>query len=264
MRQLRTIRIFLTTLFLAASIIYLAIGPHVQPMAQISETAQIVLSATPVAIGALVVWMLVTYFFGRLYCSSVCPIGTISSLAAGLRRKRKYSYRPGRHWTIHILLAYLICIIAGISVVTFLIQPWDMMRNIAAIVRPSAVQATWISYGLGSGIGIIAGILSLTILVGWSIWRGREYCAEFCPYGIALGLLHPHYVYRIEIDPDRCTSCGRCEEACPASCIKVSERTVDNARCVRCFDCTAVCPDDAIRFQNYSNRAATPLMNKVN
>ena len=62
---------------------------------------------------------------------------------------------------------------------------------------------------------------------------------------------------------DRCTGCLKCEEACPANCIKAVSRYVDNTRCVRCFDCLHVCGDDAIHYQPNRNRPATPLMRKA-
>lgn len=255
-------------MFFIATVVYLVFGPQAHPMAVVSRKAQIVLSTGAAAIGALLVWLVLTFIFGRIYCSTVCPIGTLTDLFSFLGRKIKrfnkpFSYRPAKQWSIHILLVYVICVLIGLVVVNYVIEPWNMMCNIASIANPSAVDNTWVSLGLGAAVGMIAGIISLILLAIYAILRGRAFCTDICPIGTAMGLLHEHNIYHIEIDPDLCTSCGACEDSCKASCIKVAGRYVDNSRCVRCFDCLAACPEDAIRYQTNRNRPATPLFRKT-
>lgn len=269
MRKLRIIRIFLATFFFCAAAAYLLIGQKVHPIVVVSLKTQIILSSVTVSAGVSLAWLLLTFLFGRIYCSTVCPIGALSDFfnLIGKRfphRRPSFSYRNRRPWSIHILIVYLICIVAGITVVPYLVEPWYIMSNIAAAVNPSAIEATWIGLGTGAATGIVAGIVSFILIAAYSAWHGRAFCTDICPTGTALGLLHEHNIYHIEIDPDRCTSCGVCEDICRASCIKVVSRHVDNSRCVRCFDCLAACSDDAIHFQaNRNRRPATPLLRKV-
>lgn len=237
-------------------------------MAVVSLKAQIVLSTGAAAIGALLVWLVLTLVFGRIYCATVCPIGTLTDIFIWLSRKvprlnKPFRYRPAKRWSIHVLLVYVICVLVGLTVVTYLVEPWNIMRNIASIVNPEAIDSTWVSLGLGAGIGIAVGVISLLLLGVYALLRGRAFCTDVCPLGTALGLLHEHNVMHIEIDPDRCVSCGACEEVCASSCVKVVSRYVDNSRCIRCFDCLAVCPEDAIRYQSNRNRPATPLFRKT-
>ncbi len=267
MRQLRVFRIFITTLFFVATVVYLIIGPQIHPMAMISEKSQILISSLTVTIGVTLVWMVITIIFGRVYCSSVCPVGTLNDFFIWLRKKtgkqkKVFSYKPQKRWSVHILAIYVICLLPGLVAVPYLIEPWNIMRNIASIVRPSAVESTWINLGIGSLTGILAGIVSIICLGIYSYIAGRDYCTQVCPYGTAMGMLHDHYFYHIELDPDKCISCGKCEEICRASCIKISERIVDNSRCVRCFDCLAVCDNDAIHYQANRSRPASPLFQR--
>ncbi len=45
-----------------------------------------------------------------------------------------------------------------------------------------------------------------------------------------------------------CTGCGRCEEVCPGSAIKIQggESVIDRDRCIGCFECMTICPEHAI------------------
>ncbi len=268
MKQLRTVRIVLAALFFAASLACLVLGPRVNPMARLAGGSQIMLSAISVTLGATLVWLLATFLFGRVYCSTVCPVGTLSDIFLLCRRaiprlrRRTFRYRPRSRASVHVLWIYLLCTVVGLLAVPFAIEPWNIMRNIVAVFHPSAVEATWISIGLGAATGIAAGVVSLVLIAVSSIWFGREFCSRYCPIGTAMGMLGDQTVWHIEIDPDRCTSCGLCEEICRSQCVKVAGRLVDNGRCVRCFDCVARCPEGAIRFQPNRNRPATPLMRR--
>lgn len=267
MRQLRIFRIFLTIMFIVASAVYLLLGPQFHPMACVSEKSQIILSALSSTIGTTLVWLVMTMLFGRIYCSSVCPVGTIADGACWLRKKIgikpvAYSYKPSKRLSVHILLVYIICLLIGFLTVPFIIEPWRIMQNATSIVRPSNIDDSWVHLGKGVATGASIGLASLVAIFIYSLYKGRDYCTQICPYGTALGLVHEHTLFHIEIDPLKCTSCGQCEDNCKASCIKVSTRLVDNSRCVRCFDCLAVCPNDAIRFQINRNRPVNPLFQR--
>ncbi|MDE5774016.1 MAG: 4Fe-4S binding protein [Muribaculaceae bacterium] len=284
MNDLKTIRIFLTTIFLVASLAWLFIGPEVNPMAVISVKTQIIPSALTVTIGATAFWLVATFVFGRLYCSSVCPVGTLQDAAIWLRRfvktrdgKRRtllgfkisplgYRHRSKRGWTIFVL--YVASLIVGILRLEWLLQPWTLLQSAAGLVRPGAVADTWGTqtvWGLlGSGVitGCVVSAIFLAVLLFMALLDGRWFCNEICPIGTGLGFVGEYSLYHIEIDPDRCTNCMKCEEVCPSHCVKVVSRYVDDARCVRCFNCLKVCPDAAIRYQINRNRRQTPLMQR--
>ena len=137
------------------------------------------------------------------------------------------------------------------------------MRNIFGAFNPTAAQTAWLTLGVGMTSGIAAGIVSALLLIVCAVLTGRGFCTDVCPIGTVLGSIHDYTLFHIEIDPDKCVNCMKCEEVCRSQCVKVVGRHVDNSRCVRCFDCLDVCPNDAIRFQKNRNRRATPLVRKV-
>lgn len=258
----------LAALFLAATTASLALGPQIHPMARAAGAVQIVLSAATATMGVTLVWLVITFLAGRVYCSTACPIGTFSDLFLWLRRRipalnKPFSYRPHSKWSPHILWVYLLSIIVGIWAVAYAMEPWNMARNMAAGAGVhGAVENTWGHLALGMGTGAVLGILSAVAIAATSLWRGREFCTRWCPVGTMLGLVQEHSIMHIEFDPDRCDSCGICEDRCRAQAIKVVGRHIDEARCVRCFDCVADCPRQALNYQINRNRPATPLMRK--
>lgn len=235
-------------------------------MAVIAEKTQIILSALSVTLGATLVWLLITFLLGRVYCSTVCPIGSITDFCSRVGRRLAprggYSWKKPSRIGLFILPGYVLSLVLGLMAVPFLLGPWNIMRNAASLVNPEAIRDTWINFGFGASAGIIAGAVSLVILVVWSAVSGRDFCTTICPVGTALGLVASRSLMHIEIDHDKCNCCGKCEQACPAHCINTLGRSVDNARCLRCFDCLAACDRDAIRYQLSRNVPLTPLFRR--
>lgn len=269
MKNLRTLRIILSLFFIVASAAYFTIGRDSSRFGSLAFSAQIVPSAAGVAIGATSFWIVMTFLFGRVYCSSVCPVGTLLDGIAALRKFmpakfKEYSFRKTSHWRFYTLAIYIMCLFAGVTIVPMLIEPWHIFGNIVTVFRPSATESQWIHLGVNSLTGVIAGAVSLLLLAATGLFTGRGFCNNICPIGTALNIAGSRALYQMEIDPDRCTSCMECEYVCKSECIKVISRYVDDSRCVRCFNCIRVCRDDAIRLQINRNRPATPLMRKMN
>lgn len=278
--RLATFRRVLASVLLLVALAWLILGPARFPAGRIVADFQVIPSALAVTLGATAFWTAGTFLFGRVYCSTVCPVGTLLDLTRWTRRRLTGSASPSRfippnNVRYTMLWIYLGTLVIGWLPLAFLIEPWNVMRNAAATVRPEDVSTTWLTLrGLGSGgwgsllpgvlIGMCAGVLSLAGIIVWGWRAGREWCNTVCPIGTAMGAATPLTLFHIEIDPDRCTACMKCEEVCPAGCIKVVSRYVDNSRCVRCFECIDACKDDAVRFQPDRNRRpASPLMRKV-
>lgn len=273
MKNIKVFRVFLAVIFFIAALALLFFPKPLHPMAVVAEKVQIVPSALAATLGATLFWLAATFLFGRVYCSTVCPVGSLADIGTWLRRRCKnrggsrltFSYRPPRVWRYHFLAAYLFCLVLGVMSVCFLVEPWNIMRNIASAVNLSATAQTWATLSFGAATGIVAGVVSLVGLLVWGFLQGREFCNTVCPIGTAMGLTSGRTLYHIELDPDKCSGCLACEDVCSSGCIKIVSRYVDNSRCVRCFDCLAACPDDAIHFQiNRNRRPATPLLKRKN
>jgi ferredoxin-type protein NapF len=112
-------------------------------------------------------------------------------------------------------------------------------------LRPFGIFITLISYNFNLPVFSVT-FLTVSLIVFFTIKKGRIYCSLVCPAGTLLSLLSCYSVNRVVIDPSLCTSCGLCGKKCRTGCIDSSGRTVDNSRCVMCGDCLTGCPAGAI------------------
>jgi nitroreductase/NAD-dependent dihydropyrimidine dehydrogenase PreA subunit len=57
----------------------------------------------------------------------------------------------------------------------------------------------------------------------------------------------------IRVDPEKCSACGICVEACPQDVYELAEAAVAShpERCIACGHCVALCPEDAIEHAAY-------------
>lgn len=267
MKKLWIIRLIPVILFFVESVLFLTDKWPDNSSLCVAERVQIIPSAITISLTATIFWIILTFLFGRIYCSTVCPVGTFLDLPRWVRnlfsrRKKKFRYQPRNRTRRDVLIIYLVTLLLGFLPVAYLIEPWNMTRNMVSTVSRSAILPTWGSMAMGMSIGLCVGVITLVGLLVWGWMRGRQFCSQFCPIGTALGSVHQYSVYHIEIDPDMCTNCMKCQEACPSECIKVVSRYVDNSRCVKCFECLKECDNNAIRYQPNRNRPASPLMKR--
>lgn len=77
---------------------------------------------------------------------------------------------------------------------------------------------------------------------------------HFC---ISIGTKNDAHMQKAEINPEKCTNCGKCVESCPQNSIKIGckdakmQRCVEvvEKKCVGCFRCKKVCEFDAINVK---------------
>lgn len=210
----------------------------------------------------------VTFFFGRAYCSSLCPFGTLQDAAFRLTRRRRNNMFRRRRWKSILRFSILIVsgglAAAGFSIVLSCIEPFSIFGRAAAdFLRPAVnrliigmspifqaggvyIEAEPLLFTFGSaafGFGLAALVLTA------AIFRGRWFCNTICPAGTVFSLPAAVSLWKVRIDPETCTRCGICERNCKAGCIDASDMRVDSADCVLCFACLSVCHYDAISYR---------------
>lgn len=217
---------------------------------------------------------------GRVYCSTLCPLGTFQDvlIRIGDRRHRRGRYRfrhlPSR-LGLHLAVAGAAGLAAalGATAALGLLEPYSLFgRMLSALARPAAIAgANGLSRLLArahvyavepipapaSAWGAVAvALASLAVVAALSLRRGRRFCNLLCPAGAVLRLASRRTALRVSLDEARCDGCGICEKACKAGCIDSASRTVEFDACVGCFVCLDVCPKGGVRYGPARGRPA--------
>ncbi|MFA6025357.1 MAG: 4Fe-4S binding protein [Ignavibacteriaceae bacterium] len=228
------------------------------------------------AIGFIVI-LLLTLFSGRVYCSSICPLGTLQDVISFLSRilkkkkgkkKREFlRYEKSKNWWRYSFLALaVIPFLGGTILFINLLDPYSSFGKISAhLFRPLLIMVNnsiaflfekmnlYIVYPFEyKGVETFSLLFAFAIfmlVVYLSLTKGRLYCNTICPVGTLLGLVSKYSFVKIAVDEKSCKSCGICERVCKSNCIDTKKKTVDFDRCVACFNCFDVCPTDGMKFE---------------
>ncbi len=213
---------------------------------------QLVPAVLSLSLGTFVAWIIITLLFGRVYCSTVCPLGAVQDAVAAARRRRRYRFRRSTApWCVGVLVVVLIASVLGYPVLLQLLDPYSAFgRMVGSFIYPCTV-----------GVIVAAATFVVVAVMAWT--GGRRYCNTVCPVGGALQLVSRISIFRIQIDPDKCVRCGRCADVCKAECIDIEQSTVDQSRCVACFNCLTDCPNDAIHYTPDRKQLATPMFQRA-
>ena len=159
-----------------------------------------------VSMGVVVGILVLTLLFGRIYCSTLCPLGTMQDGVNWLhkRRDKKATLRFGFHkpnkWLRYgVLLVSVGFIAAGVGVGVALIDPYSIfgriiyqgfrpivqaINNVFAVFMGDwfgrePITVSWLSF-------VVA--LVMMLLIGALAWlKGRRYCTAWCPVVTLLG-----------------------------------------------------------------------------
>ena len=215
--------------------------------------------------------ILLTLLFGRIYCSTLCPLGTLQDLFGYLSKKlspkRKiFKYKKPHNWLRYSILAMVvISLFTGSILLVNLLDPYSAFGKIVTnFLRPITVALNnlvsmalakadiyWLPRVKWVALNYAALAFALTwivLLVLMAAKRGRLYCNTLCPVGTLLGLFARYSLFRIRLDKTQCNSCGKCSAVCKAECINPLDQSVDFSRCVGCMNCLSPCPDKGVKF----------------
>ena len=272
--MLRKIRLTLAAVFfVAVTLLFLDFTGTLHRW--LGWTAEVQFLPALLAMNVVVVVALValTLFVGRVYCSVICPLGVMQDIIAwlgrrgGKKRKKRYGYSPERRWLRWgVFVAFVACLVGGVTVLSSLIAPYSSYGRIASnlfapVYRWGNNMLAYLaermdSYAfyttevwLKSTPTLIVAVATF-IIIGVLAWRGgRTYCNTICPVGTLLGFLSRFSFLKIHIDETKCNRCGKCSRKCKAACIDGKHHEIDYSRCVMCMDCLETCKHGAISLK---------------
>jgi polyferredoxin len=179
------------------------------------------------------IFLVLTFFFGRIFCGYVCPLGAAQELVSLSRFKSKvnpkmvYQKRtPLIRWGFFLIYA-AISIILGFEATLFM----NPINGFLYLWTPFNILI------LAALVGAIA-----TILVGIFVYR--PYCRFICPFGALAALFAKFSPLKLRRTED-CNECGLCEKVCPT---QEAHAESDMAECYYCYRCIDACRHDAIEY----------------
>ncbi|MCL1827387.1 MAG: 4Fe-4S binding protein, partial [Candidatus Cloacimonetes bacterium] len=209
--MLKVFRVFIATVFiLAISALCLDFTQAASSYVGWSKSWQFVPAFLSLNIAMMIGLVLLTVLFGRVYCSTICPLGVLQDVLIRLtrnRKKRPFKYTPPPKWLLLLKYGFALCfaisLIVGISLVTGLLEPFSAFgRILSQIFSPLYLYINNIlaNYAekhdsfsfyhkdllINSLSVLVVTVLNLIFIVVL-VWRkGRLYCNVFCPVGTVL------------------------------------------------------------------------------
>jgi ferredoxin len=225
------------------------------------------------ALGFAVI-IILTLLFGRLYCSSLCPLGTLQDLFIYMSgklspRKKIFRFKSPNNWLRYgFLILSALSLATGFIFFVNMLDPYSAFGRIAhnlawppILLANNLLAQLLASFGIffvypvkwvGMNYFAVGLALSwLVLLLFLSVKRGRLYCNTVCPVGTLLGLLSRFSLFRIVLDKSVCNSCGKCSVVCKAECIDPKIQELDFSRCVGCLNCLSPCPDGGVKYRPF-------------
>ena len=212
---------------------------------------------------------LLTFIFGRIYCSVICPLGVMQDIFGWLGKKAKknrYTYSKEVKWLRYgMLVVFLAGLLAGIGTLVQILAPYSAFGRICTmLLQPvymagnnvlAAIAEHYESYAFYSvdvwmkslPVFIIA-LLTLIVLAVLAWRNGRTYCNTICPVGTVLSFISRFSLLKIHFDENKCKNCSLCTKNCKAACIDFKNHQVDYSRCVVCGDCIESCKFGALKY----------------
>lgn len=231
-----------------------------------------------------------TLLFGRIYCSSFCPLGTLNDLIIGIYgriTKKKFKYQnPRRILACCILTGIIVTFLAHVHFLINVLDPFGLSGKIfSELIRPlpillnntfSRILQLFNDFSIRSipikqtsiASLIFSSIIFIIIFI-LALLKNRLYCNSVCPIGTFLGLVSKGSLFKILINHNKCNNCGLCIDVCKAGCIDLQTQQLEFDRCIACYNCIYVCKEKAIDYKFlrpnylYSTKKRTKLSRRL-
>ena len=194
-------------------------------------------------------------FFSKLFCSVICPVGSVSEWLGKLgdkwKLRRNISGLPDK---ILRSLKYILLFI------TFYFS-----------VTRSELFCKWfcpyfsVTSGFHPDVNILMATIVLVVVIFGSVFFRLFWCRYLCPINALSNLLsffrnRPSPFFKIVRNSSNCTGCKLCSKACPHLIPVSSTHKVRNMDCHLCGDCIQVCPEKGTLSINRSGKKWLPVL----
>lgn len=187
-------------------------------------------------LGALIFVM--SMFFGRIFCSFICPLGTLQEwirlfgTKIGVKKEFELPVKIDKY-ARYIKYIFLVVVVYYSYVLGDLIfRNYDPFNALSHLGEELAEK--WVAYAL------------LLIILIISLFSKNIWCRYLCPFGAFLGILNKISFFKIAHNKETCISCSACTRVCPAALRVGKGEAEKNADCISCMQCVEVCPNGTL------------------
>jgi polyferredoxin len=169
--------------------------------------------------------ILVSLLFGRFYCGWICPMDALIRPISWLYKKLGIKRFKGPD---------------------FMRQSWFRWLILTAFVGLMIISRR-MNFNLNIILYLSFAAVIFSLFFEEALWH-----KSVCPFGTILSLSGRVSKYGLQVDKDKCVSCGNCERVCTNNTIIVDQnrkREIINNDCLLCFKCEESCPTQAISYQ---------------
>jgi NAD-dependent dihydropyrimidine dehydrogenase PreA subunit len=252
------------------------------------------MNSVQIAMGAVL--LLAVILLSKLFCSYICPAGSVSEWLGKLGEKLKLRFT---------ITGYADILLRGIKYAILFITVYYTIASSELFCRkfdPFYASVT----GFGADVSVLWGIIAIIAVVAGSVFIRLFWCKYLCPlgavsnifslfftflavtvlylvlfyFGISLSFVWPLAIicstaYLIEFyslrsysfpllkitrNTEICTNCKICSSACPQAIDVASLEVVNHIDCHMCTDCIHVCPEKGALTINNKGKKWLPAL----
>ena len=178
--------------------------------------------------------IIITYFFGKVWCVWICQLGAIQELIHLPGGIKILQSQKSQKIMRYIRIVLLIVLVSQLIITkTAIYEHYDPFKAIYNLIAANTITL----------------ILLILVLLS-SIFIYRPFCKVACPIGLILGWVSKIPGASIIGNNDSCTSCINCNSVCKIRAITKDNKisVLDNQECIACGDCLNSCKKISLKF----------------
>ena len=195
--------------------------------------------------------ILLGVLLGRVICGFLCPFGWFQELLHKIPTKKLSTkkLKPLTYLKYVVLLVMVVLLPVLVTNQLGMGDPFFCKYLCPQGVLEGAIPLSLANAGIRTALGSLFTwkfIVLLTVIV-LSIVFYRPFCKWLCPLGAFYALLNKVSLFQMQVDQNKCVSCGKCAKVCKMD-VDVT-KSPNHAECIRCGMCIRACPTDAVSFR---------------
>ncbi|MGZ4010897.1 MAG: 4Fe-4S binding protein, partial [Flavisolibacter sp.] len=178
--------------------------------------------------------VIITYFFGRVYCGWICQLGALQEFIFRTSAFKFFQSERSQRIMRRIRTGVL-----AILITQLVITGTNLYRQVDPFTA---------IYNFYSDNYIGWALVAIVIVSSFLLYR--PFCKTICPVGLLLGWVSKIPGASILGVKENCISCVKCTKECKIRAITHDSKTsvLNNQECIRCGECLSSCPKNSLWF----------------